>query len=91
VLWVDRDKLAELTMDRPMRFQIQHWPDEQANPNICNTSYPPAIRLVMPPNVFSAIRATAFGIAIHPLHQDNNGKSAATAELAAGSRLSCFA
>ena len=32
VLWVSRDALADLTMDRSMRFRIQHWLDGKTEP-----------------------------------------------------------
>ena len=32
VLWVSREALAELKMDRSVRFRIQHWLDGHTGP-----------------------------------------------------------
>jgi hypothetical protein len=34
VLWVDRDKLVDLQMDRSMRMRIEHYLDNRPTPHL---------------------------------------------------------
>jgi 8-oxo-dGTP pyrophosphatase MutT (NUDIX family) len=34
VVWVERDRIADLTMDRSMRMRIEHWLEDRTTPHL---------------------------------------------------------